>query len=630
MPANNSTPFPFDSSDSSAYTLPEYLRQLLRGKDGFMPSERQVQKSLEQAAAMLGLHLDKRFPPHLAAKWATVRAGRFHSPLCFLVIAAERCRNEGKTLNVRKQAALEKQLRPALAFYELFCAMCDARPYTRAEVEASVPKFNRIIEFCEAFQRCAYPREISALAAGVDFDRRVRDWYVRAHLWSDQDLDRHVLELFAKAIGPEYPDGPQELLRWIPRWRLAVLTDEELLLCGANFRYAPVVEYLIDRRDPSEREPELENRLCDLTRKISKSLTRRHEGFSFDRDDADVAIWMAIDAIDNPLDGFFYCEGLVEFIKSRASVILARDRRKDQRRYATLPDDPPARAAKIWTQQQCDAEDLAAETLHRHAVCVGMPDQAERAWALWIWEALTNLSLKDEVLASMITLSSGQEVTAEALGVARCRLKRYLSSIDVVFKSADANPPVKFTTFEDVLAQVHRDPRGRPPQNGSLGRMLDTHLRGAIASAIASAVEGEPLMIWSSTATVLVNTIDGDPLAEARTTFERMTRVWCDSGGSQSGLLERDLVAERFARLGRWLNEIPGRLEQLRRRAIALNVREVLGAAVYLIVIQRLSVNEALNVLPVSDPAQSGGNIGLSCRYRALLTDIASGRPSPP
>jgi hypothetical protein len=56
-----------------------------------------------------------------------------------------------------------------------------------------------------------------------------------------------------------------------------------------------------------------------------------------------------------------------------------------------------------------------------------MPDQAERAWALWIWEALTNLSLKDEVLAAMITLASGQEVTAEALGVARrCRLKRYL------------------------------------------------------------------------------------------------------------------------------------------------------------------------------------------------------------
>jgi hypothetical protein len=60
-------------------------------------------------------------------------------------------------------------------------------------------------------------------------------------------------------------------------------------------------------------------------------------------------------------------------------------------------------------------------------------------------------------------------------------------------------------------------------------------MRRAIASAMASAAEGEPLMVWSSTTNVLVATVDGDPLAEARTTFERMTRVWCDSGGSQSG-----------------------------------------------------------------------------------------------
>jgi hypothetical protein len=66
-------------SDSSAYTLPEYLRQLLKGKDGLTPSERQVRNALDTAAAMLGLHLDKRFPPHLAAKWAAVRANRFHS-----------------------------------------------------------------------------------------------------------------------------------------------------------------------------------------------------------------------------------------------------------------------------------------------------------------------------------------------------------------------------------------------------------------------------------------------------------------------------------------------------------------------------------------------------------------------
>jgi hypothetical protein len=38
------------------------------------------------------------------------------------VIAAERCRNEGKTLNSPQAGRLEKQLRPALAFYELFCA----------------------------------------------------------------------------------------------------------------------------------------------------------------------------------------------------------------------------------------------------------------------------------------------------------------------------------------------------------------------------------------------------------------------------------------------------------------------------------------------------------------------------
>jgi hypothetical protein len=64
---------------------------------------------------------------------------------------------------------------------------------------------------------------------------------------------------------------------------------------------------------------ELEDRLCDLTRKISRSLTRRHEGFSFRSRRCGRRHLAVIDAIDDPLDGYFYSEGLVEFIKSRAA-----------------------------------------------------------------------------------------------------------------------------------------------------------------------------------------------------------------------------------------------------------------------------------------------------------------------
>jgi hypothetical protein len=626
---------PCGPSDSSGYPLPEYLEQLLRREDGSKPSARQIRAALEIAAAMIAAHLNKRFPPHLAAQWADVRANRFDSPLCLLLIAAERCRQQGKTLNVAKKAALLKQLRPAAAAaYELFCATADAIGYTRAQVEASACRFNRIMCLANAFRRCAYPREIATLAASLDFGRRVKDWYVRAYLWSEEQLSAHVLAQFALAIGEECPDGPATLLGCIPRRRLATMTDAELKFAAANWqKYHVVVQYLRQRRADGGRDPELEDTLVRLIRDLVRSLTRRHEGFSHDEDDATVAIWTVIDAVADPLDGYTYEQDLVDWIKSKAAVMLARERRARQRRHADLPPDVPGRAERPWTEQQCDAEDLAVEALHLHAVCLGMQDQAERAWGMWIWEAMSRSALKDEVLAAMITLSSGREVTAEAVGVARCRIKRYLKVIDAVLQSADIDPPLKLSTFEQVLKSIPRDDaRGRPPGDDSASRQIDAHVRRAIASAMASMAEGDKLMVWSSGINVLVETADADPLAAARTTVREMTRLWCGSGGGETGLLERDLVAERFERLGRWLNAVPGRLQWLRKRATALGVREILGAAVYLKIIQRRSTDEALNVLPQSEPSnpakqadQAGGNSDLVWRYRCLLDDIGSG-----
>jgi len=88
-------------------------------------------------------------------------------------------------------------------------------------------------------------------------------------------------------------------------------------------------------------------------------------------------------------------------------------------------------------------------------------------------------------------------------------------------------------------------------------------------------------------------------------------------------LLERDLVAERFARVARWINADPQRLVRLRKRATALKVRDILPAAIQLKIFQGLSTDEALNVLPVSvNVANGGGNCDQIGRYRSILVDI--------
>ena len=116
-----------------------------------------------------------------------------------------------------------------------------------------------------------------------------------------------------------------------------------------------------------------------------------------------------------------------------------------------------------------------------------------------------------------------------------------------------------------------------------------------------------PLMAVSAHAVAEAGS--ADPLERASVTVRRMINVWRESGGSETGLLERDLVAERLARLGRWIAQ--ARLPRLQELAGSLDVPELLGAGIYCRVILAMTPRQAAETVKFTSPQHNAAWVKL-------------------
>jgi hypothetical protein len=208
-------------------------------------------------------------------------------------------------------------------------------------------------------------------------------------------------------------------------------------------------------------------------------------------------------------------------------------------------------------------------------------------------------------LASTIALETGEDgVTSEALGTARHRLRRRLRAVEGIMGEW-ADDPDCVGRIEPVLEKLEPD-EGHPGRSkadrgeqGDQEAPPDHHLLRAIILCWIAVIDGDGdgLMVWPAASHAVAHAVGGDPLERAAATVRRMIAVWRQGGGAETGLLERDLVAERFARLARWLAADPTRLPRLRQMAGRLHMPELLSAGIYSRVILAMSPAQAAQTL---------------------------------
>src|SRR5206468_9807629 len=84
-----------------------------------------------------------------------------------------------------------------------------------------------------------------------------------------------------------------------------------------------------------------------------------------------------------------------------------------------------------------------------------------------------------------------------------------------------------------------------PSRRRATSTELDRHVLRAIAFAWAARFDRDGLFAWAAAAHLLAETVDADPIAKVTAIMKHVVRIWCHSGGGETGRLERNLVAER-------------------------------------------------------------------------------------
>jgi hypothetical protein len=221
----------------------------------------------------------------------------------------------------------------------------------------------------------------------------------------------------------------------------------------------------------------------------------------------------------------------------------------------------------------------------------------ERGWAQFLLRAEEGDALSYEKMSKLLALMQVR-ISAEALRTNRCRMLRAIDAIKLVFEldewgDHDAN------NVDAILRKLVRKLK-RPISPEDQQR-----LRGTIVSAILAAADSDALLVWPSAATALVETVDQDRVLAAARTIEDMTGLWASGGGDATGVLSRQVVGERLARIRHELCQDPGKLERSVKISRQLKVKDLQPCGVLATIVLGYTPEKTMKLVKFEAPADS-------------------------